>query len=239
MKKTLMLFGILLMALLPCMAIGQVVQPSYSGMPPQAESGTGMSGMSASAPSPYPGGPIGAANRQLYPQNIYQPTTDFTFNVSVPNLTPGFEIHAGFLFLQPSADNLGWAVLTNVKNPTSPHPVASPFWGIQTLTPSYQPGFEVGTSYAFANWQHLRTSTSNSVLANGDQWVSPFSQTGPSTSESSWDQLQDDQGVNLLRSAEGQVEFSYDVVNLDFGQYVNVGASMLVRMFAGLSYARL
>jgi hypothetical protein len=35
------------------------------------------------------------------------------------------------------------------------------------------------------------------------------------------------------------VEFAYDVVNLDFGQYVSIGPSMMVRMFAGLSYARL
>ncbi|MGO8878372.1 MAG: Lpg1974 family pore-forming outer membrane protein [Desulfomonilaceae bacterium] len=195
----------------------------------------------------YPSGSMGNANRQLFAQNIYQPTTDRTFSVSVPNLTPGFGIHAGFLFLQPSADNLGYAVLTNVKNPASPDPVASPFWTIQTLTPSYQPGLELGGGYAFSNsgkdfqvnWQHLRTTTSNSVIAKqGEQWVSPFSQTGPSTADS-WEHFGTDQGVNLLRSAEGQVEFAYDAVNLDVGQYVNVGSSMQVRMFAGLSYARL
>lgn len=227
MKKTLMLFGILLIALLPRMAIGQGAQPLYPATPPQAAPGTGMAGMASL--TPYPGGPMG------------------TFNVSVSNLTPGFEIHAGILLLQPSADNLGWAVLTNVKNPASPAPVASPFWGIQTLTPSYQPGLEVGARYAFSNsgndfqvnWQHLRTTTSNSVIAEeGLQWVSPFSQTGPSSAQT-FDDLSTSQGVNKLRSAEGQVQFAYDAVNFDFGQYVNVGPSMQVRMFAGLSYAKL
>ena len=245
MKKTAMLFGILLLTLLPCMAISQDVQPLYPAMPPPAAEGPGTPGTVPGAP--YPGGPVGTANRQLFPRTVFLPTTDVTFNVSVPILIPGFEIHAGFLLLQPSADNLGYAVVTNVENPYSPHPIASPFWTIQTLTPSYQPGLEVGACYAFGNsgkdfqvnWQHLRTTTSHSVTAQeGQQWVSPFSQTGPSSAESLVD-LKASQGVNKLRSARGQVEFAYDVVNLDFGQYVNVGPWMHVRMLAGLTYARL
>ncbi len=35
------------------------------------------------------------------------------------------------------------------------------------------------------------------------------------------------------------MQFAYEAVNLDFGQYVNVGSSMQVRMFAGLSFASL
>src|SRR5436309_6579995 len=61
-------------------------------------------------------------------QSTCRPTTDVRFGVEVPNLPPGLEIRAGFLLLQPSSDDLGYAVLTNVKNPASPHPVASPFW---------------------------------------------------------------------------------------------------------------
>ncbi len=166
MKNTPMLLAILLVALAPCTAIGQGVQPLYRTTPPQVAPGPGMPGMGPVAR--YPGAPMSTANRQLFPENICQPTTDCTFSVSIPNFTPGFGIHAGFLFLQPSADNLGWAVLTNVQNPASPDPVASPFWGIQTLPPSYQPGFEVGAGYAFSNsgndfqlnWQHLCATTS-------------------------------------------------------------------------------
>jgi hypothetical protein len=178
---------------------------------------------------------------------VVPPPTDSTFTVRVPDLTPGFAFHAGFLYLQPSADNLGWAVLTNVKNLASPAPIASPFWTIETLTPGYQPGFEIGGSYTFAgsgadvqvNWQHLRTSTSDSVAAQeGIQWVSPFSQTGPSSAQSFKD-LGDSQGVNKLRSAAGQVNFAYDAVNLDLGQHVAIGPLMRLRFFGGVSYARL
>ncbi len=235
MKKTLLLMGILLMALAPCMAIGQTFQPLYPGMP----------GMGP--PPSYMNGPTGIPNRQPVAQNTYRALRNFPFNIGVPDLTPGFGVHAGFLLLQPNADNLGWAVVTNVKNPASPHPVASPFWTIQTLVPSYGPGFEMGVRYVFANsgkdfqvnWQHLRSSTSKSVIAEeGLQWVSPFSQTGPSSAQT-FDDLTISQGVNKLRSARGQASFEYDVVNFDFGQYVNIGSWTRVRLFGGLSYVRL
>ncbi|MBI4961905.1 MAG: hypothetical protein HY913_01375 [Desulfomonile tiedjei] len=77
MKKTLILFGILLMALVPCAAIGQGVQPLYPmappqvgpgpGMPGMAPPGPGMPGMTGMAPwAPFPGG-IGQPNRQVFP----------------------------------------------------------------------------------------------------------------------------------------------------------------------------
>jgi hypothetical protein len=181
-------------------------------------------------------------------QEIYPLTIGVPLNLGVPNLTSGLELHAGFLLLQPSADNLGYAVLTTEKNLASPVPLAQPFWGVQTLTPGYHPGFEVGARYAFANsgndvrvnWQHLRTTTSASagVTQADGQWISPFSQTGPPTA-ASFDNIAVILGVDKLKSATGQVKFAYDVVNLDFGQHVQVGSSLAVRLFAGASYARL
>jgi hypothetical protein len=180
-------------------------------------------------------------------QIFRQPPTCVAFNVGVPDLNPGLELRAGLLYLQPGADNLGYAVLTNVKNPSSPHPVASPFWTVETLSPSYQPGFEVGARYALpspggdvqVNWQHLRTATSASVTAQqGLQWVSPFSQTGPSTAQT-FDDLGPSQGVNKLRSAQGQVKFAFDEVDLDFGQHVFIGPSLQFRLFGGVSFARM
>ena len=176
------------------------------------------------------------------------PTTGAPLDIRVPNLCPGFQFHAGLLFLKPSADNLGYAVLTTEKNYASPVPLATPYWDIETLTPSFQPGLEVGTGYTFANsgkdvrvnWQHLRTSDSDAaaVTQSDGQWISPFSQTGPPTADS-YDQINEHAGVNKLLSADGKVNFSYDTVNLDFGQYVNVGSSLAFRLFAGLGYARL
>ncbi len=170
----------------------------------------------------------------------------YALAVGVPNMRPGFRFQAGLLYLQPSADNLGWGILTTEHNYASPYPLATPLWNVKTLQPGYQPGFELGTGYTFAgtgrdaqlNWQHLRTNTYDSGVAGDGQWISPFSQTGPPTADT-YDELNSNSGVNKLRSANAQVKFSYDAVNLDFGQYVNVGQRLLFRLFAGLSYAQL
>lgn len=177
-----------------------------------------------------------------------QSPPEITLTVGIPQLTPGIQYHAGLLYLKPSAENLGYAVLTTEENFESPLPLATPLWEVETLEPSFEPGLEVGAAYTFAcsgqdvqaTWQHLRTNTSDSAVVTQDtgQWISPFSQTGPATAET-YDELVDNQGVNDLLSAEGHVDFAYDAVNLDFGQYVNVGSSLTFRLFAGLSYARL
>src|SRR5690606_72602 len=66
------------------------------------------------------------------------------------------------------------------------------------------------------------------------QWISPFSQTGPSMSESA-----NEVGIFHLKSARGQVSFDYDMVNLEVGQSVNLGPKTQIRLFGGLSTARL
>lgn len=159
-------------------------------------------------------------------------------DVFVPNLRPGLELTAGILLLQPGADNLGFATTTTFL------PVQNPQWAVHTLDPDYQPGFTVGARYTRpcsgkdirAIWEHLRTSDSMFVPVSNlnTQWISPFSQTGPSTSEAA-----NQVGIFHLKAARGEVAFDYDLVNLDMGQTVNFGSSTQMRMFAGLSWARL
>jgi hypothetical protein len=168
--------------------------------------------------------------------------------VYVPRLNSGWGVNAGVLLLQPSADNLGYAVLTTEENFDSPVPIASPYWGIEALDPDYEPGLQLGARYAFAdsgndfqaNWQHLRTTTSDSQAVNQStgQWISPFSQTGPPTAEN-YQEMLTETGVNKLLSATGEVTFEYDSLNLDFGQHVMLGSAVGLRLFGGLSYARL
>jgi len=178
---------------------------------------------------------------------VMPPDPHPAFSLQIPHRAPGLQFSGGVLMLQPSADNLGWAVLTVEKNYASPVPLASPYWEVQSLRPGYQPGFEFGASYSFArpgtdfqvNWQHLRTKTSDAVgVWDTGQWISPFSQTGPPTADS-YDQINSHTGVNKLLSAEGLVKFAYDAVNFDFGQYITIGAPLTVRLFGGLSYARI
>jgi Legionella pneumophila major outer membrane protein precursor len=158
--------------------------------------------------------------------------------VFVPDLTPGFQFTAGFLLLKPGADNLGFATITTFL------PLENPQWAVQTLNPAYQPGFTIGASYTFpcsgkdiqTNWEHLRTSDSTSVAVSdtATQWISPFSQTGPSTSEQA-----NQVGIFHFKSAQAQVDFDYDMVTIDAGQTVNIGSGTRIRLFAGLSWVRL
>src|SRR5690349_3342577 len=158
--------------------------------------------------------------------------------VFVPNLNPGVQFTASFLQLKPGADNLGFATITTFL------PLQNPQWAVQALNTSYQPGFAVGARQVFAcsgkdiqtNWEHLRTSDSSSVAVSDltTQWISPFNQTGPSTSEQA-----NQVGIFHFKAAQGQVNFDYDMVNLDVGQTVNVGLHTQLRLFAGLSWVRL
>src|SRR5262249_27409223 len=155
-------------------------------------------------------------------------------SVGVPNLTPGFEFSAGLLVLKPGADNLGYATVTTFL------PIQSPQWAVQNVNPQYQCGFQVGGRYVLpnsgndiqVNWDHLHTSDSAAVAVGNPatQWISPFSQTGPSTSETS-----NEVGLFHLKAAQAQVDFHYDELNADLGQSLSIGPYTRLRLFGGLS----
>lgn len=158
--------------------------------------------------------------------------------VWVPNSCPGLELSAGLLLLTPGADNLGYATITTFL------PLQNPQWAVQSLDPNAQPGLMVGARYELASpgrdiqtsWEHLRAGDAESVAVSdlATQWISPFSQTGPSTSESS-----NEVGIFHLKSAKGEVNFDYDMANIDAGQTMNIGSGTQVRLFAGVSIVRL
>lgn len=159
-------------------------------------------------------------------------------DIFVANPTPGLTLSAGLLLLQPGADNLGYATITTFL------PLENPQWAVEALNPDAQPGFTVGARYNLrspgrdiqTSWDHLRTSDSEFVAVSdpATQWVSPFNQTGPSTSEGA-----NEVGIFHLKSTQGEVAFDYDMANIDAGQTVNVGAKTQLRVFAGLSIVRL
>lgn len=160
------------------------------------------------------------------------------FAVFVPDLQPGIQFSGSVLVLRPGADNLGWATITTFL------PVQNPQWAVQDINPAYQAGFGVGARYVFpssgrdiqANYEHLRTSDSAYVAVDDldTQWITPFSQTGPSTSENA-----NQVGLFHFKSASADLGFDYDMATIDAGQWVNFGQCTQVRVFAGLSWARL
>lgn len=177
--------------------------------------------------------PAAGCSCDALPSSAEPPLTVF-----VPNMRSGLEVTAGFLLLQPGADNLGYATTTTFL------PIQNPQWAVHTLNPTYQPGFTIGARYTRpcsgkdirTNWEHLRTNDSAFVPVSNlnTQWISPFSQTGPSTSETA-----NEVGIFHFKAAQGEVAFDYDLVNLDMGQTVNIGSTTQIRLFTGLSWVRL
>lgn len=167
----------------------------------------------------------------------YCPQEMKTPAISIPCLKTGFKYTASLLYLQPGADNLGWAVITTYL------PLASPTWNVQTIKPHFIPGFTLGTNYVFANsgndlqlnWSHLQTSDRSTVTVSNfiTQWISPFSQTGtlPMGGEPT--------GIFSLKSATAKLKFYYDVLNVDFGQSIDFCDFMRMRIFTGLSGVRI
>jgi hypothetical protein len=159
-------------------------------------------------------------------------------SVWVPDAEPGLALSVGLLLLTPGADNLGYATITTFL------PIQNPQWAVQTLDPDAQPGLTVGARYELASpgkdiqtsWEHLRAGASEYVAVSdlATQWVSPFSQTGPSTSETS-----NEVGIFHLKATKGEVSFDYDMANIDAGQTVNIGSGTQFRIFAGVSIVRL
>ncbi|KTD39062.1 major outer membrane protein [Legionella moravica] len=158
---------------------------------------------------------------------------DNSIRVYIPDLKPGFEFTASATYLQPHADNLGWAVITTVL------PIPSPNWQVETIDPEYQMGFNLGARYVFSNpgtdvqlnWSHLDSQDRDGVIVNPtSQWVSPFSQTG--TPPTATGQIT---GVSLLKIADTQLNFNYDSVNLDMGKFINFGSNLQSRLFTGIS----
>lgn len=147
------------------------------------------------------------------------------FAAADPTATkPGFEFNVSALWLQPSATNLNYTIYNKAI------PAPSPRWTEQELSPNYDPAFEVGVRYVFLtspdndanlNWTHFYSSTSSSTVApNGNFFLGPDYLIGPP--------------ATTIRRADGNVQFHYDQVNLDFGQYINF-KRVKVRLFLGIT----
>lgn len=155
------------------------------------------------------------------------PASGFCGDMGAVEKKAGFEFSASLLYLQPASNNLDYAILT------SPFPVPTPNWAIQSIHTDYSPAFNLGARYIFAdaahdiklNWSHFKSNDSATVQADSLQFVGPFFQIGPD--------------AGTIRQAHGQTKFDYDVVNLDIGQLINYAQNMPIRLFGGVSSARI
>jgi len=148
-------------------------------------------------------------------------------SLSIPELQTGYELSLTALALKPSASNLNYVIYNKEL------PVQSPTWEEKEISPNYAAAFGLGARYVYPlgkdislYWTHLNTTSSTSIAAdNAQHFLGPDYQIGPD-------------GLPI-RNASGSAHFKYDVINLDAGQYVNIGTQVQMRFFAGLSNAYL
>lgn len=169
------------------------------------------------------------------------PTDAAPFQVNIPNIAPGFEFSATGLYLRPSDSNLDYAVVVNATTTV----LSNPSYDVKAVDPTYNWGFGLMIGYVFPNsgndarlaWTHLNTSDSSNIDITGYnnitttvQLIAPLWSTG-GTSGTAFDSEYD--------QASGNVDYKYDAIDLDAGQFVNFGTRLQVRLFGGLRYAHL
>lgn len=143
------------------------------------------------------------------------PTGVQPFQVTVPDIKAGFDFTLTGLYLQPTAsDSQLFYTRTYSDGAFTDH----------SVEPDYSPAFGLGIGYAFKNsgndmrlnWTHLNSSDDANVNASGSFGVG-----------------------TPLDATSGNVKFKYDAVDLDFGQYLNIGTRLQTRWFAGARFAQI
>lgn len=135
-----------------------------------------------------------------------------------------FELSGSLLVLQPGVDNPTFG--TRV----SPYPVPSPNWNDQTISPNFQPTFNLGFRYmpnesndVSVDWTHLNTSKNTSYTVNPiNQMTGPSYYIGPQAAN---------YGMGL-----GGATFSYDAVNIEGGHTFCPECAFQFRPFAGVEF---
>lgn len=170
------------------------------------------------------------------------PTSAAPFTLEIPNLKAGLEITLEGLLLQPSNSNLDYvgvdsAAVSGLFD-AGPLSIATA-QQVNSNDPGYDFGFRVGLGYVFANsgndiqlnWTHFDNSYDSTTVGGPNSVL--LTQSGIPL-------------VNLaflgiptpLTTATSNLDVKMDAVDLDVGQYVNVGTRLQMRFFGGLRAAR-
>jgi hypothetical protein len=184
------------------------------------------------------------------------PTTAQPFQLEVPNLKPGLLVTLEGDLLRPTSNaNYDYAAIDSFTfNGFLPFGAANGVTltgtqSISTVNPSYEFGFRVGLGYIFPdsgndiqlNWTHFDnddndssvTSVPGTVLITG-LGVPLINFNGGTFAGFNFDGFDIPSSV----SASSSVDNKMDAVDLDVGQYVNVGTRLQMRFFGGLRAAR-
>lgn len=167
------------------------------------------------------------------------PTTATAFQLEIPNLKSGLELFLEGLYLRATTADLDYAIITNPDFTSS----------VVSANPSYQFGFKAGIGYIFPNsgndiqlaWTSYNQSFYDSYFTTPGQSLSNGSTFNASNNLGSTSYVGensvfiDDQYLNV----GSNIETKYNAIDLDAGQYVNVGTRLQMRLFAGLRGAKI
>ena len=142
------------------------------------------------------------------------------------------EFYAGLVYLQPSTDNLKYAVFVSGDQPYQQS------WHYQEIHPNYSPGFEIGLNYNFSqtpyqtsvDWLHLNTSNSTfkQATTNTDpatvEFVVPPYEVGPP--------------VFGIKRADSTVQFGFDSIDINASRLFEYDSKVQARVFGGINILR-
>jgi hypothetical protein len=155
----------------------------------------------------------------------------FNNNVTVPILPAGFYVGASLFYFQPSVTDgdLNFAVDNNTAD-TREIAVRPGFdWGWATIQAGYI--FEGTSNDVSIDYWHLGTLDKRTVSGNVTDLLIPLTATSTDINLSNF-VLQ----PNLINSRPG---FDFNQVDLEVGQYINLGSRWQFHPMAGLQYSRI
>lgn len=152
------------------------------------------------------------------------------FQINIPNLKSGVEFQLTGLYLRPSDNQLDFARQGMIIPGQVP---AVNTINMYSIKPGYHYGIEAGLGYIFPNsgndvmidWTNFNNNYSRTV-SSPNQIISPI-----------WNAQNN--FILLTNTAAGRAEYKFNRVNLDVGQYINVGSRLQLHVFGGLSYVDL
>lgn len=157
--------------------------------------------------------------------------------VTIPNLNGGFEFTIGALYLRPTTANNRY--LTSFSS-FSAGSTSADEYTVYDVDQEYDWGYQIGVGYVIPNssndvrvdWQHLDANSDENRVVNAEDLTNVFLSI-PLIVDSGVGS----DGAQINTSA--QMENHFDVIDLTFGQFINVGPRLHTRLFTGLRYMRL
>ncbi len=147
--------------------------------------------------------------------------------------TQKFGFHLTALYLQPSSNNLKYAVLVSGNQPYQQS------WHNQSVNPDFSPAFDLGFNYIFPHstydvsldWTHLNSNDSSSTQASTStavatvEFVAPPYDVGP--------------GVFGIKRGESSVNFNFNNVTLNLNKTYMYDSNLQIKLSAGIDVLRI